>query len=624
MEGVVSTAGAVRGSMERAGTSVSPTRSSRECVGDLGESDEHGERGESAVRGSREGVVISVSATRGSREGIVTSVSGARGSRECAGTYLPAGGGADIEGGSSLCVMADRGLLRGDRKRAGRFSHFRVSPNRVDFPPRGAGWWWRRSVVHALTAVLWLPLPIASQEVQSGDLLLTGGVLWDAVSPGARPNPGILIRNGTILAVGVSAPSAEVGAQVVRLTADAFVMPGLFDLHAHYAVDLFGEGRVDEYTVNPVLFLANGVTSTFPAGEVDPAEARRGQGRIARGEIPGPRVYASGPYWGTWRTGWDAEAMTPDSVRAEATYWALQGVRGFKAKGISYTLLPTLIAVAHEHGITVTGHLDTNRRGVNPRDAILMGIDRVEHFLGGDAFLDDRSAYASLESLDLDDVDTAAGIRRQARLFVEQGTFFDATMSAYGYWAGREPPIYDDWADERGFLTPYARRAVEARLPREPLDQFERIHHVKKRTLEAFVDAGGGPFLTLGTDHPSWGEFWSGFGVHRELHAMVLAGIGEEAALRAGTVNSARAIGMGDRLGSIEVGKYADLYVVRGNPLRTITDSRNGVLVVRSGRVYEPSELLESVRGRMGPDGPADADWWKGNLRLAEGPWPSN
>ena len=60
------------------------------------------------------------------------------------------------------------------------------------------------------------------------------------------------------------------GATVVRLSTDDYMLPGLFDLHAHYAMDLFGQGRVDEYTVNPIVFLANGVTSTFPAGEVDP------------------------------------------------------------------------------------------------------------------------------------------------------------------------------------------------------------------------------------------------------------------------------------------------------------------------------------------------------------------
>jgi imidazolonepropionase-like amidohydrolase len=456
----------------------------------------------------------------------------------------------------------------------------------------------------------------AQVEPREGDLVVLGGRLWDGTSDAARPNPGILIRNGTIMRVGEVDPMGT-GAEALLLDASHFVMPGLFDLHAHYAVDLFGEGRVDEYTVNPVLFLANGVTSTFPAGEVDPAEARRGRERIASGEIPGPRIHASGPYWGTARPGWDHAAMTPDSIRREATYWALRGARGFKAKGIRPEQLRALIEVAHEHGITVTGHLDSGfRDSVNPRDAILMGIDRIEHFLGGDALPASRSAYASLEALDLGDPVTAGRIRAQARLFVEQGAYFDATLTAYGYFADREPAVFNDWANEMDFLTAYARDVVEARLPRTPNDQFERIYYVKRRTVKAFLDAGGANHLTLGTDHPSWGEFWSGFGAHRELHAMVLAGIPNAAALRAGTANAARALGVDARLGTIAPGKYADLLIVRGDPLTTITDTRNGHLVIRSGTVYRPDELFRSVRGKMGPVSEAEAEWWMGNARL--------
>jgi imidazolonepropionase-like amidohydrolase len=454
-----------------------------------------------------------------------------------------------------------------------------------------------------------------------------GGRLWDGTGDTARPNPGILVRNGTVVGLGIADPGAAGGGgagsggegrpQVLRLPDDAFVMPGLFDLHAHYAVDLFGEGRVDEYTVNPVLFLANGVTSTFPAGEMDPVEARRGRERIAAGEVPGPRIYTSGPYWGTARPGWDHEAMTPDSIRREAAYWALQGARGFKAKGIRPAQLAALIGVAHEHGLTVTAHMDSGFRGrVNPAEAIEMGIDRVEHFLGGEALPSSRSAYTSLEALDLDDAETARMIREQSRLFVQRGTYFDATLTAYGYYADREPAVFSGGIDEMSFLTPYARGAVEAGLPRTPLEQFERIYYVKRRTVKAFYDAGGGDLLTLGTDHPSWGEFWSGFGAHRELHAMALAGIPNAAALRAGTLNAARALGVGHRLGTVEVGKYADLLVVRGDPLTRITDTRNALHVIKAGTVYDPARLLASVRGKMGPAGAADADWWKGNLRL--------
>ena len=82
-------------------------------------------------------------------------------------------------------------------------------------------------------------------DPQPGTTAIMGGVLWDGTADVARPNPGILIQNGTILRLGVA--PAEVGAAtVVLLEDDQFIMPGLFDLHAHYAVDLFGEGRVDD------------------------------------------------------------------------------------------------------------------------------------------------------------------------------------------------------------------------------------------------------------------------------------------------------------------------------------------------------------------------------------------
>ncbi|MGI9626079.1 MAG: amidohydrolase family protein [Longimicrobiales bacterium] len=458
--------------------------------------------------------------------------------------------------------------------------------------------------------------PSQAAVARAGDLVLVGGRLWDGRGNEARDNPGILVRNGTIMAVG-RVEAVDAAEEVLRLGDEDFIMPGLFDLHAHYAVDLFGEGRVDEYRVNPVLFLANGVTSTFPAGEVDPTEAALGRARVASGEVPGPRIYSSGPYWGSARPGWSHDAMTPDSVRKEATYWALQGVRGFKAKGIRADQLEALIKVAHAHGVTVTGHLGSGFRGsVNPRDAILMGIDRVEHFMGGDAFPEGRSAYESIEMFDERDSGTVEQLGRQTQLFVDQGTYFNATMSAYDYWAGKEAQVYDYWHDERSFLTPFARGEIEARLPREPLGQFERIYYQKRLSLKLFYDAGGADQITLGTDHPSWGEWWSGFGVHRELHAMVLAGLPNVVALRAGTINAARAFGVSHRLGTIEPGKYADLVVVRGDPLSRITDTRESTVVIKAGQVYDPAALFESVRGMMGPADAAEVDWWHGGKRL--------
>ena len=470
----------------------------------------------------------------------------------------------------------------------------------------------------AIVLTLSVSAPQAPQEMPP-DIVLTGGRLFDGVGDALVPNPGILVRNGVFLAVGDGAAArAGAGARIVTLADDETILPGLFDLHAHYAIDLFGEGRVDEYTINPILFLANGVTSTFPGGEVDPdgmLEARR---RIDRGEQVGPRLLTSGPYFGTARPGWRNADWTPDRLRAEVDRWAALGARGFKAKGIHRDHLPVLIERAHRHGLTVTGHLESGRgTTVNPRDAIHMGIDRIEHFLGGDAIAATRGAYASLEALDV----TRPEVDAIIELYLDRNVYYDATLSAYGYWySPKDERVFRQWIDEQRFLTPHAREVVTARREAWPaIDQFRRIYEVKLREIKRFFDKGGGRLITLGTDHPSWGEYLSGFSAHRELQALVLAGIPPAAALKIGTINGARAMRMGDALGTIEAGKLADLFVVAGDPLQDITRTRHVRRVMVRGELHDAAALLASAEGRLGPATAADDDWWKGNVRLKGG-----
>lgn len=91
---------------------------------------------------------------------------------------------------------------------------------------------------------------------------------------------------------------------------------------------------------------------------------------------------------------------------------------------------------------------------------------------------------------------------------------------------------------------------------------------------------------------------------------MTIAGIPEKNVLKIATQNSANALGKGSMLGSIEPGKLADLFIVQGNPLEDITNTRNVQKVVRSGQQYDPPGLLDQAKGRMGPESPEETENW--------------
>jgi len=197
------------------------------------------------------------------------------------------------------------------------------------------------------------------------------------------------------------------------------------------------------------------------------------------------------------------------------------------------------------------------------------------------------------------------------QVYLKHHVYFDPTLTAYGYAANHEgDEAFVHWVDETKFLTPYMQSQLEKRPAHRISQQFDRIYRVKPKAVKAFYDAEGANLITLGTDHPSTGEYLPGFSAHREIFALARAGIPPAQVLKIATINGARAIGMGDRLGTIEAGKLADLFVVRGNPLKDIRNTRKVQMVIKGGTVYDPGALLKSVEGRLGPSGPEDAANW--------------
>lgn len=453
--------------------------------------------------------------------------------------------------------------------------------------------------------------PPESTSDQANTVVIRGGWLFDGIRDSRSRNTGIVIRGGRFAEVGADLAERRFpGARVIDLDDTATILPGMFDLHGHYNMDLVDDGRVEEVTYNAIIFLANGVTSTWSAGDFFPERVLDARDRIERGEAIGPRIFASGPYFGAFRCEYQIETaadecigwpndITEQEIRAEVDRWADRGVTSIKIKQASPREMAVAIDRAHERGMTTAGHLEDYRDqfDVEPKDAIAMGIDRIEHRMALEIETLEESEHAAIVAL-----------------FLENGVYFDANLQMHGSaWLRSVPGLDLVWTDEGRFFTPYARGLLEKRSPADLGQSPEQSPGFRGSAadLKALYAAGGGHLLLVGTDEPVYELLLPGFAYHRELRAMVYAGLPPVAVLKAATINGARALGVSDRLGSIEPGKLADLYVATGNPLEDIAAARNVRLVIKAGLVYEPEALLAAAEGRIGPSGPEDHDAWR-------------
>lgn len=435
---------------------------------------------------------------------------------------------------------------------------------------------------------------LGSHQVYSQNLLVKGGWVFDTSSKSFQKNSGIYIEDGLF----VEEKGAR-GWEELNLSDEDYVLPGLIDLHAHYRVSYEGKA-FDDTVAMPKIFLANGITSTFPAGEIEPEKMWELQNEIDANKRSGPRILHSGPYFGSAAPDWNPE-FTEQDIRDRVDYWAERGAYGFKAKGITSAHLRVLIDQAHKHKLTVTGHLNSGyRNSVNPQEAIEMGIDRIEHFLGGRLFSDSIDAYQSLKKLDPEDSRLAEIIQ----LFIKNEVYFDATLGTYGAIGLVDSPIFEDWAEENQYFTPFTENVIKDVKPSTFNALCALIYPVKQGVLKRYYDAGG--LITVGTDRPLLldnylGGGIGGFFIHREIAAMVEIGIPAAEVIYFTTQQNAEAFGIADRAGSISSGKWGDLMIIKGNPLEDINRTRKVHTVVKGGKVLDSMALLEGVKGKLGP-----------------------
>jgi hypothetical protein len=133
----------------------------------------------------------------------------------------------------------------------------------------------------------------------------------------------------------------------------------------------------------------------------------------------------------------------------------------------------------------------------------------------------------------------------------------------------------------------------------DPAEQWRAELLRKEMDFErAFVAAGG--LLLAGPDPTGNGGVLPGFGNQREIELLVEAGFTPTAAIQIGTENGARFLGREREIGTLAVGKRADLILVKGDPAAHIADIENVEVVFKDGAGYDSKALIESVRGQVG------------------------
>jgi len=423
----------------------------------------------------------------------------------------------------------------------------------------------------------------------------------DGTGSPAKDDETVVIRNGNIAALGpASSVKVPAGALVMDLGGKS-VLPGLVMMHEHLFYPT-GPGVYGNETQSfPRLYLAGGVTTMRTAGNVNGYGELAAARLIAEGRKPGPWIDATGPY--LQGAGNPFEQMHTLEDAADATrmvdFWADAGATSFKAyMMITRAELGAAVKEAHARGLKITGHLCS----VTYREAADLGIDDLEHgfFVSTDFVADKKpdecpGQRAGMEALSGVD---PGGPRFGALVdtLLAHHVAVTSTLTVFEtFTPGRpQPPGLD-------VLDPILRERFEKTYRRIQQDTASIYPSLLKKDMAMelrFARAGG--LLLAGTDPTGYGGVIPGFSDQREVELLVEAGFTPLEAIRICTLNGARYLGRADRIGSLAVGKQADLVIIDGNPAEDISDIRKVEMVFRQGVGYDPQKLIGSVSGKVG------------------------
>jgi imidazolonepropionase-like amidohydrolase len=397
----------------------------------------------------------------------------------------------------------------------------------------------------------------AQTPPSSPRLAIVGATILDMTGRKPIPDGTVVVVDGRIEAVGPSERIAVPPDATVVPGAGKTVMPGLWDMHAHFEQVEWGP-----------IYLAAGVTTVRDVGnELEFIAAVRDA--VAAGKGIGPRMLLAGIIDGPGSRGLGVtRASTPEEGRRWVTRYHDGGFDQIKTySSITPDVLRAITGEAHKFGMSVAGHVPDS---MNVLGAIEAGLDQISHA----QYVDEAMASNPQAVI--------AGLKRRR-------TVFDPTLALYELLARPFTESID--AFEPGI------RKVAAELS-TPLNGFgsppglaagQRARLDNSLAIVGRLHRAGVP-IVAGTD-----QSVPGHSLHRELELYVKAGLSPFDALAAATIVPARAMRKDSDSGTIEKGKRGDLLLLDANPLTDIRNSRKIYRVITNGRVFDPAPLWRSV-----------------------------
>ena len=439
-----------------------------------------------------------------------------------------------------------------------------------------------------LAAILMLAAPAAAIEALAAPaaaprrLALVGGMLITGLDEPPMHHAAVLIEGDRITEVGRAAvmkfpPDAE-----VIDTRGRVMLPGLIDLHVHLII--LGHGDYDRWDpwidqnrlvervmeISARQLLMAGVTSAVDLGGTL-KESLGVRDRIRRGEIPGPRLWMSGPWitrdMGDYYQGLDTQVLvdTPADAARAVDRLAKGGVDVIKAYvGLRPEHYRSIVETAHRHRLKVHAHVYDP---VDVRNALEAGVDVLTHAGSAGTPPYDPDLVKAIVVKETPVVITAAH-----RVWLYPATLeFPERL--------QDPRLQEDfgpqiWEEVQRSLADFPRLAYFSTTDREMF--------FGPASLKQWMEAGA--VMGMGTDSGTPMNFHTE-ALWREIKAHVDMGMPKHRAIAAATRINARILGMEKDLGTIEPGKLADLIVVRGNPLFDITALSHVEVVVKDGVV---------------------------------------